>query len=131
MASMSLFLEDIYDALRSSIQFMGGPKAVGARLWPHKPMDQAHREMLDCLYRDNRRNFDPEEIMALLKMAREAGFHQAKHWIDHELGYSPSDPVEPETELTKLLREYLSHEKQQEQRRTKIEEQRTKLQSVK
>ena len=94
-------------------------------------MDQAHRELGDCLNRDNRRNFDPEEIIALLKMAREAGFHQAKHWIDSELGYSPSEPVEPETELARLQRDYINAVKTLAQITPKIEEQAARLKAVK
>jgi hypothetical protein len=125
--SLPLFLEDIYDALRAAVQSLGGAKPVAGRLWPHKPLEQARKELLDALNRDNPRKLDAEEVIALLRMAREAGFHQAKHWIDNELGYSQSEPVEPETELAKLLREYIETGKRLATTQAKIEETRLKL----
>lgn len=97
-----LFVEDVYDALKAGAQFMGGAKAVAAKLWPHKPIEQARKDLLDCLNRDNGRKFDAEEILALLRMYREAGYHGAKHWIDEEIGYKPSDPKDPEVERDRL-----------------------------
>jgi hypothetical protein len=125
--NLPLFMEDIYDALRCAVQSLGGPKAVGAQLWPHKPVDQAHRELGDCLNRDNPRKLDPEETLAILRLAREAGYHQAKHWLDAELGYAPSDPVEPETELTKLIRAYLERREQNDKVGPKIDEMISKI----
>lgn len=100
-----LFIEDVYDALRAAVQCLSGAKTVGGALWPHKPIDQARKDLLDCLNRDNGRKFDAEEILAILKMAREAGYHQAKHWIDHALGYehTPLDPVIERDRLAEAL----------------------------
>lgn len=103
--SLPLFLEDSYDALKSAVQAMGGAKAVAVRLWPHKPMEQARKELLDALNRDNPRKLDVEEVVALLRMARETGFHQAKHWFDVELGYEPSEPSSPSVQRDRLADE--------------------------
>jgi hypothetical protein len=100
--SLPLFLEDIYEALHAAVQALGGAKAVAAKLWPHKPIDQARKELLDALNRENPRKLDAEEIVALLRMAREANFHQAKHWLDRELGYEPSTPTDPAVEEDRL-----------------------------
>ena len=103
--SLPLFMEDIYDALRAAIQASGGPKSVAGRLWPHKPIDQAKKELLDALNRDNPRKLDNEEFLAVLKMAKEAGFHQAKHWIDGELGYDPTPMADPHVQRDRLAEE--------------------------
>lgn len=100
--TLPLFIEDVYDALKAAVQVLGGAKAVAGRLWPHKPIDQARKDLLDCLNRDNDRKFDVEEILAILKMAGEAGYHQAKHWIDHSLGYQPTQPLDPIVERDRL-----------------------------
>ncbi len=97
-----LFVEDVYDALKAGVQFMGGAKLVAARLWPNKPIEQARKDLLDCLNRDNDRKLDAEEILSLLRMFRQAGYHGAKHWIDEEVGYQPSDPKDPEIERDRL-----------------------------
>jgi hypothetical protein len=46
-----------------------------------------------------------EEFIALLRLAREVGFHQAKHWIDDELGYQPTPPQDPKIERDRLADE--------------------------
>lgn len=103
--SYPLFMEDVYDALRAAINALGGPKVVAARLWPHKPIEQARKELLDTLNRDNPRKLDPEETLAVLRMAREAGFHSAKHWIDSDVGYDPSTPTDPAVQRDRLADE--------------------------
>lgn len=102
---MPLFLEDVFDALRAAVQAACGAKTVAAALWPHKPIDQARKELLDSLNRDNARKLCVEEVMALLRMAREAGYHGAKHWIDQELGYQPTAPQDPKIERDRLADE--------------------------
>jgi hypothetical protein len=104
-ASLPLFLEDVFDALRAAVQAAGGAKAVAAKLWPHKPIDQARKELLDSLNRDNARKLCVEEVMAILRMAREAGYHGAKHWIDSEIGYQPTPQADPKIERDRLADE--------------------------
>ena len=103
--TLPLFLEDVFDAAKAAVQAAGGAKAVAERLWPHKPIGQAQKELLDCLNRDSPRKLCIEEFIAVLKMAREAGFHQAKHWIDAEIGYQPTLPTDPKIERDRLADE--------------------------
>jgi hypothetical protein len=102
---MPLFLEDVFDALRAAVQAAGGAKSVAASLWPHKPIDQARKELLDGLNRDNPRKLCIEEALAVLRMAKDAGYHGAKHWIDEELGYQPTSPQDPKVERDRLADE--------------------------
>jgi hypothetical protein len=39
----------------------------------------------------------------LLRLAREADFHIAKHWLDNETGYLPSTPADPAEEQARLV----------------------------
>lgn len=100
-----LFYEDVYDVLKAAVQASGGAKAVASRLWPHKPLSEAQRELLDCLNRDRPRKLDLEEVVAILKFAREQNFHAAKHWLDQELGYQPTQPTDPKIERDRLAEE--------------------------
>lgn len=100
-----LFYEDFYDVLKAMVQSAGGTKAVAARLWPHKPIAEAQRELLDALNRERPRKLDPEEVIAILKFAREAGFHAGKHWLDNEVGYQPTMPTDPKIERDRLADE--------------------------
>jgi hypothetical protein len=98
----ALFYEDIFDVARAMVQAVGGTKVVASKLWPHKPIAEAQRELLDCLNRERPRKFCIEEFIAIMRMAREAGFHQGKHWIDQDTGYQPTPPTDPKVERERL-----------------------------
>src|SRR5690606_41959122 len=92
--------------LRSTLS----PYTTLSRSWPPKPTAEAHRELLDCLNRERPRKLCIEEFIAILKMAREAGFHQAKHWIDAEIGYQPTPPTDPKIKSEEHTSELQSRE---------------------
>lgn len=102
MSQQQLFYEDVFDVGRAAVQACGGAKVVAAKLWPHMPIAEAQRKLLDCLNRERPEKLCIEEFMALLRMAGEAGFHQAKHWIDQALGYQPTAPLDPIVERDRL-----------------------------
>lgn len=99
----SLFVESVYDGLRAITQHLGGAKTVAARLWPAKSVDDARKHLLDCLNPDRHEKLDPEQIVLLFRLAREANFHVAKHWFDAETGYQPSKPVDPKEEESRVV----------------------------
>ncbi len=105
MSQGALFYEDVFDVAKAMVQAAGGAKVVAGKLWPHKPVAEAHRELLDCLNRERPRKFCIEEFLALIRMAREAGFHQGKHWIDADTGYQPTPPLDPVVERDRLAEE--------------------------
>lgn len=125
-----LFHESIYDALGTLINALGGPKRVGPMLWPEKLLDASSQLARDCVNPSRKERFDPEQTLLLLKKGREIGCHDAVNYICEAAGYTAPDPVEPETELAKLLREYLELKRREGQLEPKIEEQRTKLARV-
>jgi hypothetical protein len=98
-----LFVESIYDAMRAMVQHLGGPKTVGAALWPAKSVDDARKQLLDCLNPERHEKLDPDQLVLLFRLAREAGFHVAKHWLDAETGYLPSVPADPAEEQARLV----------------------------
>lgn len=101
-----LFYEDIFEVAQAAVRHAGGAKKVAGLLWPSKPGQKAHTELLDCLNRDSPRKLCIEEFLQVLKLAKEAGFHQAKHWIDTELGYEPTPPKDPKIERDRLAEEF-------------------------
>lgn len=113
-AQQPLFCEDIYDALRAIVQQLGGAKVVGAKLWPHKSVEDARRLCLDCLNAERAEKFDPAQVVLLFRWSREANFHVAKHWFDAETGYKPAEPTSPSDELADLQRQFIAsvHEQQ-------------------
>ena len=97
-----LLVESIYDALRAAVQACGGAKEVASRLWPAKPTLDARSLLLNCLNPERHEKLDPEQVVMILKLARERGFHQAKHWLDEETGYQASAPADPTDETERL-----------------------------
>lgn len=100
-----LFYEDVFEVIKAAVQATGGAKAVAKILWPHMPVIEAQRKLLDCLNRDRPEKLCIEEFMAVLRMAHDAGFHQAKHWIDDQLGYQQTPPQDPKIERDRLADE--------------------------
>lgn len=127
MNQPALFLTDVYDALSDLIRVLGGPKSVGIKLRPEKPADEAAKWVKDCLNRERREKFDPEQVLWLLKCAKAIGHHDAINYLCGECGYSNPQPIEPEDELGRMLREYLEISGRQEKLAPKIEEARLKL----
>jgi hypothetical protein len=98
-----LFVETVYDALKGIVAALGGAKIVGARLWPEKTVDDARKRLLDCLNPERDEKLDPEQVILLLRLGREADFHVAKHWLDVETGYMPSAPADPGDEQARQV----------------------------
>lgn len=105
MTQQPLFCEDIYEALRTIGQAYGGSKKIGAYLWPDKPIEKASELWANCLNRTRPEKLDPEQLIAVLKIGRQIGCHSGIAFIDQECGYR-SDPIEPEDEKAKLMREF-------------------------
>lgn len=122
-----LFITDIYDALGDLVRALGGPKAVGQALKPEKLGEDSAGWVKDCLNRNRREKFDPEQILWLLKKGREVGCHEPINWICTQAGYTVPEPKEPETELARLLREYIEIENKRAEMQPRIEELRVKL----
>ena len=97
-----MFYEDLFDALRAAIQAAGGAKSVAGKLWPKKPVPLAHRDLLDALNRDRERKLDPEEVLQVFRIARDAGFHSAFHFMCDQAGYHKPAPVTSEEQAIGL-----------------------------
>ena len=107
----SLFHESLPDALRECVQSCGGHKAVGTLLWPEKGADVAGRLLADCLNDAKREKLSPEQVLLVLRLARERGCHAGMNFIARDAGYSDPQPVEPEDERAQLQREFIEASK--------------------
>ena len=103
----SLFHESLADALRECIAVCGGLKNVGKLLWPEKEADIAGRLLADCLNEAKREKLSPEQMLLVLRLAKEKGCHAGMAFIARELGYGDPQPIEPEDEKAKLQREFI------------------------
>lgn len=101
---------DFDDALSGAVMALGGWKKVGCLLRPEferKP-DIAAQWVRDCLNPDKRERLNPHQLLLLMRLAREAGYHATKHWFDAELGYEPGRPLDPKDEQAQLQRDFIA-----------------------
>lgn len=100
--------ESLDEELTESVRAAGGSKVVGAKLWPGKSIEDARRYLAACLNPERAEKLALEEIMVVLRMAREAGCHIAVEFLLKDLFYAPPQPVEPEDRSDDLLRQVVS-----------------------
>lgn len=95
---------DWNEALDAVVHALGGFKKVGTMLRPEleqKP-GAAAQWLRDCLNAERAERLNPDQVFMLLRLARAAGYHAAKHWMDAELGYEQGRPLKPEDEVATL-----------------------------
>lgn len=99
-----LHYEDFNDAMHDLVLSLGGYKKVGPMLWPEKPLDDAAGLLRHCLNRTRREKLDGEQLLFLMRKAREINFHGAKYFFDEATGYQKSAPLNPKDEAEELQR---------------------------
>lgn len=114
MDQVELFHEDIYEALRTCIQALGGPKKVGSVLWPEPTVEKAGNRLNDCINVQRREQLNPEQVLWILTESRKIGCHAAMYFIADNCDYQRPEPIEPEDEQAKLMREFIQMGKRME-----------------
>lgn len=99
-----LFYDDEIDAIRDAVRILGGGKIVGPMLWPEKKPDIGSRSLADALNVNRAERLTPAQFMFVMRLARQKGYHGPWRWVCSEVGYK-ADPIDPEDEKTRLLRE--------------------------
>ena len=99
-----LLYEDELDAARDAVKHLGGAKKVAPQIWPDKAPDTAARHLLDCLNPARAERLSPSQLLLLMRLAREVGFHGLTGYMLREAGYAPPVPVEPQSEAQVLAR---------------------------
>ena len=95
------FFESVNDALRATVLALGGYKKVGAMLRPELPLAQAEAWVRHCLDGQRREKFSPEQVLLLLRRAREAGFLSAMDFVAADTGYRAT-PVDAQAQINSL-----------------------------
>jgi hypothetical protein len=108
-----LFCETISEALKEAVKALGGPKKVGEKLRPEMAADAAGRWLSDCLNPECRAKLDLDQALWVLREARKVNYHGAMNFICSDTGYANPQPIEPEDEKAKLMREFIEATKQQ------------------
>jgi hypothetical protein len=99
--------ESVNDALHAAVNALGGYKKVGPALRPELPIDQAAGWLRDCLNPSRREKLAPEQVMLVLRKAREAGYHAAMHFVAFDTGYKAT-PVDPQTQESELQERFIA-----------------------
>jgi hypothetical protein len=116
-----LFFDTVYDAIGSDILAAGGYKVVAGKLWSSMKPASAYARLKSCIDEHKDEKLDPEETLAVARMAKEVcGTSNYLLYIGQELSCEYKD-VEPEDELTGLLRIYLEEKRTQVKREERID----------
>lgn len=102
-----LFVEDYYDAIRATVEGLGGFKRTGHALKPDLSPDAAGRWLADCCNADKREKLSPTELGFLRRRARQAGVHVLAAFEMRDAGYADPVAIEPEDERAALMREFV------------------------
>lgn len=94
---------------------------VGKKLWPEKTPDAAQRLILDCLNDDRPAKLSPEQVLFILRLARERGCHIGMSFLASSLSYAEPVPIEPRDEADQLRRELLEMGRDLQQKLAKLE----------
>jgi hypothetical protein len=116
-----LIHESIEDALRDAVRSAGGSKKVGPMLWPAKPQKEAENRVNDCINPNRDDKFSLAELLFVLRLAREAGYHGAMQFIAAECGYRSPEPLEPQDEQARLMRDFIEATKMQQKIAARLE----------
>jgi hypothetical protein len=96
------------DAVRSLVDALGGPKKVGAELWPVLPVADAGRRVTHCLDAERPEKLTLGELSFLLKWGREKGVHVAATFFMESAGYRKPEPLAPADERAELQRQFMA-----------------------
>lgn len=108
-------MDSLNDELIAMVKALGGSKVIGPMLWPEKMADAAQRLLLDCLNPERPAHLTPEQMLFLLKKARQAGQHGAIEWLMGDLGYAKPIPIDPRDESAELQRQFIAATEQMSQ----------------
>ena len=98
--------ETLTDALIECVKAAGGSKAVGVALWGSAGgVDVAQRRLLSCLNPERPEKLSLNEVLQILRLAREKGCHAGMEFLAAELGYTEPVPVDSKDEIAELLRQ--------------------------
>lgn len=113
MNQSALWHDSLYDAVRAAVDAIGGPKKVGALLWPAKPLAEAQRRLLHCLDPERDHKLSLDEFELIFVEARKADCHTIAQYLAGH-GYKV-EPTNPRDEHDQLMHEYIAAVNRMEQ----------------
>lgn len=111
-AQTALFYDTFPDALIGAVHALGGFKKVGGDLRPEMLAEAAGRWLSDCLNPETRAKLELDQLMYIIRAARQANHHALMNYMCEHSGYGNPQPVEPEDEKAKLMRDFIEATKE-------------------
>ncbi len=106
MNQSALFHDTIYDAIGADISAAGGFKVVAGKLWPTEGSATASAKLRNSINPDQPHKLCPDEVLAIKRLAKEAGSTATVDYEAQALGYQVAW-VDPKDEGDQLRREYI------------------------
>lgn len=101
-AACDEFFEPFDDALREAVRQMGGHKRMGPLLRPELPRKQAANWLRGCLNADRREKLSPDQVLLVVRLAREAGYHGLMNYMAFSAGYENPRTIDPDDQEAAL-----------------------------
>lgn len=98
---MGVCFESFNDALQHAVTALGSYKKVGPVLRPELPIEQAAQWLRDCLAPGRREKLSPDQVLLLVRMARQAGIHAPMEYMALNTGYK-AQPVDADAQRQAL-----------------------------
>lgn len=105
MNQSALFHDTIYDAIGADIAAAGGFKVVAGKLWPAEGTVTAAAKLRNSINPDQPHKLCPDEVLAIKRLAREAGSTATVDYEAQQLGYQVAW-IDPRDEGDQLRREF-------------------------
>lgn len=102
MTQAELFHDNPIDALRSTVEALGGAKRVGAMVWPALPIVEAQRRMLKVLDPERAEKLSLDELFHIWRAARDRGIHILTEYVGYSMHYEVR-PIQPEERKAELV----------------------------
>lgn len=107
MNQSALFHETIYDALGADISAAGGFKVVAGKLWPAEGTATSAAKLRNSINPDQPHKLCADEVLAIKRLAREAGSTATVDYEAQQLGYQVAW-VDPKDEGDELRRQFIA-----------------------
>lgn len=106
MQQSALWFDVFLDAVGGAVQAAGGVKRVASKLWPTLSQSSAEARLRCCLNADHAQKLDPDELLSIAKLGREAGCDSVMEFMARELGYELKvlTPVESKKRAKRIRR---------------------------
>lgn len=89
------------DALKASIQALGGAKQVAQKLWPDKTVENARDYLLACVNHDRAEKLSYSQIIFIFREAKRAGYIAGYEYWAHECEFD-ARPITKAEEVDRL-----------------------------